>query len=278
MNKLNVKIGADPEVFMKKVGAKLGGGKLVSAYGAIPGDKEHPHVVKNGAVQVDGMALEFNIDPALDEEHFVTNINSVMGTLRRMIPEGHVLQPVPTANFGARYMAQQPKEAVEMGCDPDYNAWDGGRPNHKPDEAADFRTGAGHIHIGWTEDVDPLHPEHMEACIILAKQLDYYLALPSMRFDKDDKRRQLYGAAGAFRPKPYGCEYRTLSNAWLKNDELKAWVYRTTIKAIDDLMDRKRAANHWGDRVVDEVNGEHSNQFVCNVIRHLDIEDPIIYL
>jgi hypothetical protein len=51
----------------------------------------------------------------------------------------------------------------------------------------------------------------------------------------------MYGAAGAFRPKPYGVEYRVLSNAWLQSEELMAWVYRTTTKAITDLFEGKAA-------------------------------------
>ena len=54
-----ITVGADPELFVKK------GRSFQSAYGMIPGTKQKPKKVIKGAVQVDGMALEFNIDRAV---------------------------------------------------------------------------------------------------------------------------------------------------------------------------------------------------------------------
>jgi hypothetical protein len=62
---MEFKIGADPEFFLRDKAT----GKFVSAHGLIPGTKRQPMKVDKGAVQVDGMALEFNIDP-------VTNLDS----------------------------------------------------------------------------------------------------------------------------------------------------------------------------------------------------------
>lgn len=232
MKEIALKIGADPEVFVQQ------GGKFVSAHGLVQGTKDEPFKVKRGAVQVDGMALEFNIDPAESEKEFKRNIKTVMGILDKMVPD-HDLHPVPTATFGKEYMATQPEEALELGCDPDFNAWNEGKENPRPNGDADFRTGAGHIHIGWTDGVDITHPEHLEACITVIKQLDWSLGMLSTVYDRDEKRRKLYGDWGAFRPKPYGVEYRVLSNAWLKDPKLVAWVYRTVNKAIQDLYNGK---------------------------------------
>lgn len=222
-------VGADPEVFMFK------DGKPVSAHKAVPGTKDRPYNVEHGAVQVDGMALEFNIDPAASGDEFLNNIENVMGTLKEMVPD-YELKAVPVATFGKRYLKKQPIEALNLGCDPDFDAWRNGEPNPKPDIDSPFRTGAGHVHIGWTNGVNPYAPEHLEACIMLAKQLDFYLGLPSLFFDKGTKRRQMYGAPGAFRPKPYGVEYRVLSNSWLNDSRLIKWVYSNTIAAANRLL------------------------------------------
>lgn len=220
-------LGADPEVFVKR------GGQLLSGFGLIPGTKAVPHKVNRGAVQVDGMALEFNIDPAASVEEFSLNIKTVLAQLKAMVPDCELaIQPV--AEFGHEYMATQPEEARELGCDPDYNAYTG-LENTRPDGDRPFRTAAGHVHIGWDSGLDPHTPAHHEACGMVVRQLDYYLGVPSLLLDPDDKRRELYGKAGAYRPKPYGVEYRVLSNFWLKSDEAIEWVYKQTMAALAAL-------------------------------------------
>lgn len=231
---LNILVGADPEVFVRKIGKK----QFQSAHGLVAGDKKNPYKVHQGAVQVDGMALEFNIDPAKNEREFVENITGVMKIMAGMVPD-YELVPVPVARFTEAVMKKQPKEALELGCEPDFCAWNNGAANPRPNGDVNFRTGAGHVHIGWTDGADIADPGHMEACIMATKQLDFYLGLGSLVYDSDTKRRTMYGAAGAFRPKPYGVEYRVLSNAWLQSQELMAWVYRTTTKAINDLFEGK---------------------------------------
>lgn len=233
MSKMKFLVGADPELFLRK------GNRFFSAHGMIPGDKHNPHKVDGGAVQVDGMALEFNIDPAENEEQFLNNIAKVRATLESMVP-GFKVVAEPTARFPHEYMQQQPLESKVLGCDPDYNAWDSGRRNPKPNGEVDFRTGAGHVHIGWCSNVDVMNQDHRDGCILATKQLDCVLGLGSLLYDSDNTRRTMYGKAGAFRPKPYGVEYRTLSNAWLQSKELTSWVYNSTVKALHRLAGGER--------------------------------------
>src|SRR3546814_13097781 len=87
----------------------------------------------------------------------------------------------------------------------------------------------------------PMEDEgHRQAGIKLTKQLDAFLALPSLFSDDQVKRRSMYGAAGAFRTNPYGVEYRVLSNAWLKDSKLMSWVYTTTILGFNALISGTR--------------------------------------
>lgn len=267
---LNILVGADPELFVRKVGKK----QFQSAHGLIVGDKKNPQKVHGGAVQVDGMALEFNIDPAKDEKEFIANITGVMKIMGEMVP-AYELVPVPVAKFTQRIMAAQPKEALELGCDPDFNAWKNGAANPRPNGNVDFRTGAGHVHIGWGEGFDVADPEHQEACIMATKQLDFYLGLGSLIYDKDAKRRTMYGAAGAFRPKPYGVEYRVLSNAWLQSEDLIGWVYRTTIQGITDLFNGKRGYDDHVALMELALKSAKPNMFhVRHILDKLGVEPP----
>ncbi len=220
-------LGADPEVFVSQENV------FKSAHGLVKGDKENPFPVDKGAVQVDGMALEFNIDPSATEEEFYHNITTVIDQLQAMVPT-YKLMAVPVATFTEEYMLAQPKEATELGCNPDYNAWTS-MENPRPNGAVLFRTGAGHIHIGWTKDASIEDPNHLQVCEQAVKQLDCYLGIPSVLFDSATQRRELYGKAGAYRPKSYGVEYRVLSNVWVGSEALTRWVYRTTLLAMKEL-------------------------------------------
>ncbi len=251
-----IRLGADPEVFAKQ------GGEYVSAYGMIPGTKDNPHVVNRGAVQVDGMALEFNIDPADSEDEFILNIDEVMAQLRAMVPDV-TLHADPVATFTKEYMEQQHPKAVELGCDPDYNAWTDSR-NPIPDGTRLFRTGAGHVHCGWIDGVIPSN--HEQVCQMMVRQMDFYLGLPSLLYDTDTQRRELYGKAGAYRVKKYGVEYRTLSNRWLMSDTLKRWVYRNSQLAWDTVWDNDLASKY-GD-----IQGVINNSDVRSALEIINAE------
>src|SRR5690606_38268474 len=113
--------------------------------------KRNPFKVERGAVQVDGMALEFNIEPAASDDEFYLNMTTVMDILKGMVPD-HEFALVPVAEFGKEYIDSQPPEAKELGCDPDFDAWTG-HVNEKPNVDLPFRTASGHVHIGWTKDM-----------------------------------------------------------------------------------------------------------------------------
>lgn len=258
---MSILIGADPELFVQR------NGQYMSAYGLVPGTKEYPHPVQNGAVQVDGMALEFNIDPADSEDGFIFNITSVMAQLRELVPDYEVV-PDPVATFTEDYLRGQPAAALELGCDPDYNAWTG-RVNDKPVATKPMRTAAGHVHIGWTKYAEGA--EHESNCQKLTRQLDFYLGLPSMLFDKDTERRELYGQAGAYRPKPYGCEYRVLSNRWLTSDRLMRWVYKGTTLAMQGIA-HEEFAEYYGD--IQRIINSSDVDAALEIIRHAGIPTP----
>lgn len=232
-------VGCDPEVFVKQNGV------FKSAYGLIKGDKKNPQKVNRGAVQVDGMALEFNIDPAASEDEFCINVQDVFNTMKLMVPDYEVVT-VPVAHFDNDYILKQPPEALELGCDPDYNAWHG-LVNIKPNALRPMRTASGHVHIGWTNDADPNSPDHISMAQAAVKQMDFYLGLPSLAYDDDTERREMYGKAGCCRYKTYGVEYRTLSNAWLKSEALMRWVFRNTVKGMDELVKGNALFDKYGD-------------------------------
>lgn len=241
-------IGADPELFLVD-----GKGEFRSAHDLVPGSKLMPFHVSKGAIQPDGTSAEFNINPALTEEEFLGNIKSVLKDLQKTIREKDPslnLRVSPVAIFDKEYFSKLPGEALAFGCTPDFNAWDNGKMTEFEGTEEPFRTGAGHVHIGWTEREDPADMAHMYDCIEATKQLDAILYPMSLLWDKDNKRRQLYGKMGAFRPKSYGVEYRPLSNAWLADPDLQRWVFRASVKAMQLLDNKIKQVKLWLDKDV----------------------------
>lgn len=97
-------------------------------------------------------------------------------------------------------------------------------------------------------------PGHREAAMMLAKELDVYLGLPSLFWDREDKRRSMYGKAGAYRVKHYGMEYRSLSNAWVKDEDLIRLVFRNTKRAVTQLLEGKSAAEQYSRHIRNAIN------------------------
>ena len=240
-------VGSDPEIFVKQ------NGQFVCAHNLIPGTKENPHKVDKGAVQVDGFALEFNIDPAANVDEFILNHDTVMGILAQMVPN-YELAPVPVADFTKEYMAAQPAEARILGCDPDFDAYTG-MANIKPQADLPMRTASGHVHIGWGKEMT----DHNEQARAAAVQMDFYLGLPSLFYDNDTRRRSMYGKAGCYRLKPYGVEYRTLSNAWLLSRERMAWVFNQVQEGMKQLMDGNDLLTKYGS-VADIINNSDKRE------------------
>lgn len=226
------KIGTDPELFVMK------DGKFISGHDLIPGTKHQPFLVPGGAVQVDGVACEFNTFPVQTADDFVQVINDVRSKLTEMVKShdpAFELVSIPTAVFDEEYFWNLPDQAILLGCTPDFNAYTG-KENDTPSTEETFRTGAGHIHVGWGHGFDVNSDEHFELCRKVVRQLDCILYPISLLWDSDDKRRTLYGKIGAFRPKHYGVEYRPLSNAYLSDERVIRWVFDATMWAVDILM------------------------------------------
>jgi len=246
-------IGADPELFLREKGL------LVSAHTLLPGSKQYPHEVPLGAVQVDGTAAEFNITPAACEDEFVLHISQVLGTLQEMLKPGVELDISPVAEYPEEYMSSLPGYVKKLGCDPDFNAYTKDA-NPKPNEHPTMRTAAGHIHVGWGKDLDTRDWKHFEACCVLAKQMDFWVGLPSTILDPDTKRKQMYGKAGAFRPKRYGMEYRVASNWWLKDSGTMRLVYSNTKWAFNTLNDGIMLCQEHGDVARDIINNNQVDE------------------
>lgn len=218
-------IGADPETFIRDEAT----GKFVSSHDLVLGDKEAPYHVENGATQVDGVSAEFNINPTTNAQQFSNYIESVkdqmLSMIRTKLPTASLVC-APVATFDKEYFEALPEETKALGCTPDWDAYKN-KKNIPPFTEEPFRTGSGHIHIGYERE----RGDELDVCNRM-KQLDYILYPISLLWDDEQKRRTLYGKPGAFRYKPYGAEYRVLSNKWVGDTDLQKWVFNSTVHAM----------------------------------------------
>lgn len=217
------KFGCDPEIFLQDAA-----GSLVASCGLIGGTKQFPLPLPIGegfAVQEDNVALEFCTPPAENQEQLVATINKVMSHLSDVVAQKGLEFVQSSAEYFPYEQLRHPA-AQEFGCDPDYNAWRGGRRNPKPKASDDrLRSAGGHIHVGYQfkDDVEKRQ---------LIKLMDLNAGIPSVLMDEGELRKSLYGKPGAHRLKPYGVEYRVLSNFWIFNPKLVQWAWKCTERAL----------------------------------------------
>ena len=224
-------LGADVELIVVK------NKEPVSAIPYLDGTKYNPEPVLKGALQHDGVLAEFNIDPASTAQEFVHNTTTVMSQLSKHLAKHNLnYSVVPHAVYSQEYLNNP--EACESGCDPDYNAYLESI-NPKPLlENTTMRTCGGHVHFGIPESMQSV--EGIRKLIMLC---DLHLGLPSLLLDSDGiERRKLFGKASCFRMKPYGFEYRTLSNFWVKTPELIEWVFNQATAIMSMLNDKNRSS------------------------------------
>lgn len=218
-------LGTDCELF-----AKDPSGGFKSLCGLVGGTKEAPKPFSDSldpmfAYQEDNVAVEFNIPPAYSEDSWLENVvfardfveNNIVKTLGLEIAQNCAV------SFDKEQLSHP--NALVFGCEPDYDAWKLVE-NKKPTSTnPNLRTAGGHIHVGSDRGM-----------VKMVQNMDLFLGVPSIILDNTEgsvMRRELYGKAGAMRPKPYGWEYRTLSNFWVFDEKLISWVWKATNAALD---------------------------------------------
>lgn len=238
----NVLVGTDPEVFITRDGAPY------PICGLLGGTKEEPLTILDGtfAVQEDNVMAEFCVPPTNNSTAMYENIQKALAYIQKRLPEFNILI-APSAHFTPTLLMENPK-ALEFGCDPDYNVWNM-RTNHVNVEEADptLRTCGGHVHIGYDSP-------NLNTNLAIIKAMDLFLGVPSIVLDNDPERRILYGKAGAFRVKPYGVEYRVLSNFWIAEQYLVDWLFQSVKLAIDFVNQEKTITEETAGLVIRCIN------------------------
>lgn len=216
-------LGSDPEIFIKK--DVFGQIEYFPAVEVIEGDKDNPQQIddEGRAILVDNVMVEFNTLPTHNIHDFIEEHERFMQYLIKELGDKECLiSKSAYVEFKPDFL--QSEIAQQFGCEPDTNAYTE-QENKAPNPNTNFRSAAGHIHIGYKG-------HSVESTLNLIKLLDLTIGLQSVIDDKDRNRRKMYGKAGAFRFKEFGFEYRVLSNYWIFDKDYMSKIYRGIEKAF----------------------------------------------
>lgn len=233
-----MRLGSDPEVLLCDQT-----GKHISSIGYINADKWHPMQIPGMAegftLQEDNVTLEYGIPPAASAQELINHLEAVMNKSLEYLPNLSFSKLSCTVYDQDQMLTPQ---AHIFGCEPDFNAWTC-EPNPPPNPPHPFmRSAGGHIHVETKE-----HP------LEVTKAMDMCLGVASVLMDKGELRKQMYGKAGAHRKKPYGVEYRTLSNFWIFDKKYIEWVWAATEMALSRLGE----ADNYKDAILDAIDNNN---------------------
>lgn len=255
-----VTIGADPEIFFVRKGSNL----PQSVEGLIGGTKAKPLQMEGLPVgfmiQEDNVAAEFNIPPAKTQEEFAKNIFMGLKYVGEIAKKNKLkLFFAPDLDFPEEQLTTE--HAQTLGCDPDFNSWTEAQ-NPQPIAPKFMRTAAGHVHIGWSKPT-------WHDVMYLARAFDLFVTVPSILVTEPNRRRELYGRAGACRPKPYGVECRSLDNFWLKSKAHVNTVYNNTQTAVQFVNEGNYCTDmmmDYSDMIIKTINthDRDSAEFLCD--------------
>lgn len=253
-------VGADPELFLVNQE-----GKVVSAIGKIGGTKSHPIPVKSlgkgYAVQEDNVLAEYNIPPCGTAATFSRAHSNMLDWLGKQVGKQGLSIKVSASEIMPQEELMDPR-AMVFGCDPDFNVW-ALEANPKPFSTNPLlRSAGGHVHVGVRANkADKVH---------IGRTLDAYLGLWSVLIDKDTRRRDLYGRAGSIRFKPYGLEYRTLSNFWVQEYPQK--VFNLVHYALLHVRKGYKDVSLYGKDIQRAIN-DSDQSLAQNLIEEVCIND-----
>lgn len=223
---LNIKLGSDPEFVVTKDNNPFPSTYLIS------GTKDKPEDYGDGfMVLKDNVLVEGNMPSASTKTDFIYNmklLKDIIKTVLKSQDKSLNIECLNSAKYENRFL--QHEEALQFGCSPYLNAYDGKKHVAPNLSNCNTRSCGFHIHISYITDLD-----HEICNRYIAKAMDLFLTIPSFLDSYDEFRVTNYGALGSYRNTKYGeaegLEYRSLGGYFAREDKL-SWVIDQTYKAL----------------------------------------------
>lgn len=252
-----ITIGTDAEMFLRNKEVN----EIISAEGYVKGSKHRPFRFdkenKWFSLQLDNVLAEITVPPAKTVNEFAKGIAKAVDYLKSTLPNN--IEPVFLASACLNEKYLMTPQAQLFGCDPDFNAYTG-YMNQKPFcEDRTLRSAGLHWHLGYQgvlvkfkNDVYNYTVDEQRAGIV--QYLDLHMSVPLVIMEPDSDRKKLYGKPGAFRPKPYGLEYRTTSGWLLSDKKLLKWGFKTVKNAFNSFVREGNLAPSLAKHVEEVIN------------------------
>ena len=197
-------LGADIEYIVRDKRTK----KPVSMVNILP-PQEDAIKLSHGTLFHDGVMAEINIKPEKSPYRFAENIFSVIRETQNYLNNlGFLLDRFnPIAKYPDREL--ETEEAWTVGCKPFFDVYKN-REVLPPEYTDSVRMAGGHLHIGYSDKDKICIPDLIQSTVMC----DAVLYLPFRYAQYVPSRYKSYGRPGSIRFKPYGLEYRPLTNSW----------------------------------------------------------------
>jgi hypothetical protein len=209
-------VDPDLELQIREVTAeKLVPKGIIPCVGIFPGTKAKPYTPKGWepgyAIQEDNVMLEFNIPPASTSSQLLHTLGRAKDYVTAICAEKKLIPMWNVPEHQFKPIDLTTPQAKLFGCEPDMDAYTGGIQRDTVPSFGRYRTCGGHIHMGGDFNC----PDFV-AVLFLELILSLYLG-SSFVHQVNTQRAKWYGKPGVYRTKPYGIEYRSLSNHWINN-------------------------------------------------------------
>lgn len=232
-----ITFGSDPEFMITNKQ-----GILKSAIGIVNGTKENRFDLGKGhKAYYDNVLAECQIAPSQSAEEAIENFGECFKRYAKHIAP-YIMKPQASAIYPESEC--QHDDAKKFGCDPEFCAYEV-MVCDPPECTTTFRSGGGHIHIGFQNGVKLPEMTNEEKEIItwnriwVIRMCDLFIGIPSVLIDHDPtskERRKLYGGAGTHRIPPHGVEYRSLSNFWCAEPKKVALMYDLSNFIVEEVL------------------------------------------
>jgi hypothetical protein len=224
--------GTDPEFILSDEK-----GKLKSAIGVVPGDKNNKFECDGDLFFHDNVLAECVVRPGSDPGELVCNLGDSLRSLAKIVAPLKITN-LAAGNFEEDEMRDE--EARKAGCAVEMCAYEmrtipPGKIK-KLFKKENFRTAGGHVHLG-----TGLGKDH-EKCLMLVRMLDLFLGVPMLVIDDSPmtiERRKIYGRAGRYRQPDHGIEYRTPGNFWISSPRIVCLFFeicREVVKLTEERV------------------------------------------